>query len=146
MYRVIERKAEGYKLSRRLEVIYTGRYWRDSKGRQYSPVRYRGVIVGFTRKDTLTEEQRALYSGSEEGRVYIAYNHAIGGDRICLEVPVGYPEGVEKQGGTIAVYEKCIRQGITWEELLGCYYGYEPTLIDGGWKPLEMAYKLTKSP
>lgn len=145
MYRVIEHKADSYRLIKRLEVIHTENYWRDSKGRQYSPVRYRGVIVGFTRKDTLTEEQRTLYSVSEEGRAYIAYNHVIGGDRICLEVPVGYPEGVEKQGGTIAVYEKCIRQGITWEELLGVYYEFEPLLVDGGWKTLERAYKLIKS-
>lgn len=145
MYRVIEHKADSYRLIKRLEVIHTGNYWRDSKGRLYSPVRYRGVIVGFNRKDTLTEEQRALYSDSEEGRAYIAYNHVIGGDRICLEVPVGYPEGVEKQGGTIAVYEKCIRQGITWEELLGVYYEFESLLVDGGWKPLEKAYKLVES-
>jgi hypothetical protein len=33
-------------------------------------------------------------------------------------MPIGYPDGVEEMGGVIAVYEECIRRGITWEDLL----------------------------
>lgn len=59
-----------------------------------------------------------LFKMDEEGRKYIEYNDKVGGEPIGLIVPFGYPEGVEKMGGVIAVYDECIKQGITWEELL----------------------------
>ena len=59
------------------------------------------------------------FNESAEGRKYIEYNDKVGGEPIGMMIPFGYPEGVEKMGGVIAVYEKCIEQGITWEELLG---------------------------
>ena len=55
---------------------------------------------------------------TEEGRKYLEYNDKVGGEPIGLIIPFGYPEGVEEMGGVIAVYEKCIEQGVTWEELL----------------------------
>ena len=58
------------------------------------------------------------FNETEEGRKYLEYNDKVGGEPIGLIVPFGYPEGVEEMGGVIAVYEECIKQGITWEELL----------------------------
>ena len=55
---------------------------------------------------------------SEEGRKYLEYNEKVGGEPIGLIIPIGYPNGVEEMGGVIAVYEECIRRGITWEDLL----------------------------
>lgn len=145
MYRVIKKTVDGYRLKNNLAVIPVQKNWKDWKGRLYTPVRYKGVIVGFNRKNTLTEAQKALYSTSEDGKAYIAYNERIGGESLGLDVPVGYPEGVEEQGGVIAVYEKCIEKGIAWEELLGVYYEYDPLLVDGERKQLETAYRLLKS-
>ena len=60
----------------------------------------------------------ALFEMDEEGQKYLEYNDKVGGEPIGLIVPFGYPEGVEEMGGVIAVYDECIRQGITWEKLL----------------------------
>ena len=59
-----------------------------------------------------------FFNETEEGRKYLEYNDKVGGEPIGLIVPFGYPDGVEEMGGVIAVYEECIKQGITWEELL----------------------------
>lgn len=59
------------------------------------------------------------FNETEEGRKYLEYNDKVGGEPIGLIVPFGYPEGVEEMGGVIAVYEECIKQGKTWEDLLG---------------------------
>ena len=53
-----------------------------------------------------------------KGRTYLEYNDSVGGESIGLMVPFGYPAGVEAMGGGIAVYEECIKRGITWEALL----------------------------
>lgn len=58
------------------------------------------------------------FNETEEGRKYLEYNDKVGGEPIGLMVPFGYPDGVEEMGGAIAVYEECIKRGITWEELL----------------------------
>lgn len=149
MYRVISHLQNAteavYRLQNKAEVKYTGHSWKDQKKRLYTPVKYKGVIVGFTCKATLSSQEIQLYSLSAEGKAYIAYNTQIGGSMIGLEVPVGYLKGVEDLGGVVAVYEICIKRGITWEELLNCYYEYEPSLVDGGWKTLETAYKLLLS-
>ena len=58
------------------------------------------------------------FEKTEEGRKYLEYNQKISGKPIGLTVPVGYPAGVEEMGGVTAVYEKCLEQGVTWEELL----------------------------
>lgn len=69
----------------------------------------------------LTDRERELLETPED-RAYQSYRKAIGGDPepIGLQVPDGYPPGVAEMGGVIAVYEACIEQGITWEELLDC--------------------------
>ena len=59
-----------------------------------------------------------FFKETEEGRKYLEYNDKVGGEPIGLMVPFGYPDGVEEMGGVIAVYDECIRRGITWEELL----------------------------
>ena len=64
------------------------------------------------------DEDIELFRETEEGRKYLEYNEKVGGEPIGLTIPIGYPAGVEERGGVIAVYEECIRRGITWEELL----------------------------
>ena len=59
-----------------------------------------------------------LFRETDEGRKYLEYNEKVGGEPIGLMIPIGYPAGVEEMGGVIAVYEECIRQGVTWEKLL----------------------------
>ncbi len=59
-----------------------------------------------------------LFNETEEGRKYLEYNEKVGGEPIGLIVPFGYPPGVEEKGGVIAIYEECIRQNKTWEDLL----------------------------
>ena len=59
------------------------------------------------------------FNETEEGRKYLEYNDKVGGEPIGLIVPFGYPDGVKEMGGVIAVYEECIKQGRTWEDLLG---------------------------
>ena len=58
------------------------------------------------------------------------YRKATGGrNRIGLTVPYGYPPGVDEMGGPIAVYNECIKRGITWEELLDYQEPPEDVLI-----------------
>lgn len=58
------------------------------------------------------------FNETEEGRKYLEYNDKIGGEPIGFIIPFGYPKGVEELGGVIAVYERCIEQDVTWEDLL----------------------------
>jgi len=58
------------------------------------------------------------FEETEQGRKYLEYNKKVGGEPLGLIVPFGYPDGVEKMGGVIAVYEKCMELGITCEEVL----------------------------
>lgn len=58
------------------------------------------------------------FKETEEGRKYLEYNDTVGGEPLGLMVPYGYPDGVEEMGGVIAVYDECIKRGITWEDLL----------------------------
>lgn len=68
---------------------------------------------------TLSDRERELLETPED-RAYKDYCKAIGGnpEPIGRQVPDGYPPGVEEKGGVIAVYEACIKEGCTWEELL----------------------------
>ena len=59
-----------------------------------------------------------FFNETEEGRKYLEYNEKVGGEPIGLMVAFGYPDGVEEMGGVIAVYNECIKRGITWEDLL----------------------------
>lgn len=66
----------------------------------------------------LTEREKQILETPEQ-KAYEEYAAKIGGDPIGLEVPNGYPPGVEERGGPVAVYRECIKKGVTWEELLG---------------------------
>ena len=68
------------------------------------------------------------FNETEEGRKYLEYNDKVGGEPIGLIVPFGYPNGVEEMGGVIAVYDECIKRGITWEDLLG-FHPLQNTII-----------------
>lgn len=60
MYRVVSQIQQAteavYRLQNKAEVKYTGHSWEDQKKRLYTPVKYRGVIVGFTCKATLSAQ------------------------------------------------------------------------------------------
>lgn len=69
-------------------------------------------------KVELSDFERKMLARDEEGKAYLEYNDKVGGEPIILQVPTGYPYGVEQRGGAIAVYKECIEKGVTWEELL----------------------------
>lgn len=77
------------------------------------------IQIGKTMKIKIDDIQKELYQLDEVGRAYLEYNEKVGGEPIGLTMPYGYPEGVESMGGVIAVYQKCIKQKKTWQELLG---------------------------
>lgn len=62
--------------------------------------------------------QIELFKESDEGKKYLEYNEKVGGEPLGLTVPFGYPDGFERYGSVAAVYDECIKRGITWEELL----------------------------
>lgn len=73
-------------------------------------------------KKEYDEVQKEIYSRSPIGRAYLEYNEAVGGE------PFGYSDAMpveafdavdSKYGGVIGLYNECIKQGKTWEELLG---------------------------
>ncbi|WP_293830720.1 hypothetical protein [uncultured Phascolarctobacterium sp.] len=68
----------------------------------------------------MTVEEYLKSIRTPEEKAYERYAEVIGGEPepIGLEVPSGYPAGVEERGGVAAVYEECIKKGVTWEELL----------------------------
>ena len=55
---------------------------------------------------------------TDEGRKYLEYNSKVGGEPLGLMIPFGYPAEFDKYGSVIAVYDECIKKGITWEKLL----------------------------
>lgn len=70
-------------------------------------------------KKKLTELQIENFEMTEEGRAYLEYNEKVGGEPIGLVVPFGYPPGVDRMGGPIEVYKRCIAMDMQWERLLG---------------------------
>lgn len=68
----------------------------------------------------MTVEEYLKSIRTPEEKAYERYAEVIGGEPepIGLEEPSGYPAGVEERGGVVAVYEECIKKGVTWEELL----------------------------
>ncbi len=70
-------------------------------------------------KAKISAVQKELYSMTAEGKAYLEYNEKVGGEPIGLVMPYGYPDGVEEMGGPIAVYQECIKQKKTWQDLLG---------------------------
>lgn len=118
--------SEGYRLTDGTEVLYQGGSWLDREEHEYTPVAIPSTdgsrsIIGFVRRDTLSQADKELLRGSPEGAAYVRYNELIGGERI----PVVYPHEVQSyidQGHTIEeIYEECISSGITWYERFSLY-------------------------
>ena len=141
----IPHEAESYILTNRQRIIWDhkSQSWRDRHNREYYPVRM-GKIVGFNRLNTLDTIDKQMMSTTPEGRAYIEYNEKIGGDRIGLEVPWGYPPCIEEyleQGHTLeGLYRECIERGVSWEELFSCYIEHDPkhndsTYVEVLWDP-----------
>ena len=98
-------EAESYILTNRQRITWDhkSQSWRDRHGKEYTPVTM-GKIVGFNRKNTLSEIDKQLLSITPEGRAYVEYNERIGGEVIGLEEPWGYPPCISEyleQGHTL---------------------------------------------
>lgn len=64
--------------------------------------------------------QEEIFALTPHGRAYLEYNEKVGGE------PFGYTTGMsvavdidKEYGGLVGMYHECIKQGKTWEELLG---------------------------
>ena len=74
----------------------------------------------------LTDVEAKIQDATEKLNTYVAdindsaqsIVNEILDDIVNKMIPFGYPKGVEEMGGVIAVYEECIKQGKTWEDLL----------------------------
>jgi hypothetical protein len=128
-------EAESYILTNRQRITWDhkSQSWRDRHGKEYTPVTM-GKIVGFNRKNTLSEIDKQLLSITPEGRAYVEYNERIGGEVIGLEEPWGYPPCISEyleQGHTLEeLYRECIERGVCWEELFSCYIEHDPKCND----------------
>ena len=65
------------------------------------------------------------FKSTEEGTKYLEYNDKVGGEPLDLMIPFGFPDGFDKYGSVIAVYDECIKQGIIWKELLDYKPSYD---------------------
>ena len=65
----------------------------------------------------LSNEQIEIYKMDDEGRAYLKYNELVGGE------PFGYcigcPDIDSMYGGIVGLYQECIKQKKTWQELIG---------------------------
>lgn len=128
----IELSEEGYRLSDGSEVLYRGGKWVDAEEHEYSPVYVGNTdtqaakrLLGFVQRDTLSDVDKKILSSSPEGAAYAEYERLIGGERIGLSVPTGYPPRVQEyldEGGTLErLYRELIELGITWYEYFSTY-------------------------
>ena len=108
-------EAESYILTNRQRITWDhkSQSWRDRHGKEYTPVTM-GKIVGFNRKNTLSEIDKQLLNLTPEGKAYVEYNEQIGGEVIGLE----------------ELYRECIERGVCWEELFSCYIEHDPKCND----------------
>lgn len=73
------------------------------------------------------EIEREHFNGSPIGKAYMEYNDAVGGEMFIFNsaMPVRIYDAVfTEYGGLVGLYHECIKQGKTWQELLG---------TDGNW-------------
>ena len=145
MLRIAEEMLEGYRLSDGSEVLSGGSGWVDREGHEYSPV-YAGNtdskaakrILGFVRRDTLDEVDKELLRRDPEGAAYVEYERRVGGERIGLSNPNGYPSRVQAyldEGGSLEeLYRELTELGVTWYEYFSTY-PVEPS--EGGELDLE---------
>lgn len=59
-----------------------------------------------------------LFSANPTGRAYLEYNEAVGGEPFN-RYGVSGVDVDELYGGEVGLYHECIKQGKTWEDLLG---------------------------
>lgn len=124
----IEACEDGYRLSDGTEVVYEGGKWLDHKGNEHPSVAIPSTdgsrtIIGFVRRDSLSEAEKRLLSKTPEGAAYVRYNELIGGESVSM--PSGYPVEIQSyldEGHTIEeIYDECIAAGITWYERFSIY-------------------------
>lgn len=65
----------------------------------------------------LDEVDVELMQATEEGRKYLEYHKVFNSKPFAYGV--GMPDIDELFGGIIGLYDECIKQGETWEELIG---------------------------
>lgn len=75
------------------------------------------ALAGFSFRRHISQVDREIFSCTDIGRAYLEYNRQIGGD------PFGFTTGMplidlDLYGGIAGMYQECIKQGKTWEELL----------------------------
>jgi len=60
-----------------------------------------------------------LFKETAVGRAYLEYNDKVGGEPFNPSLDLGDIDLEEAYGGMVGLYHECIKQGKTWEELLG---------------------------
>ncbi len=110
---------EGYVLENGTVVHDINGTWEDHTGKQYKSVALAGDLAGFTCKQRLSKVDIKLLSESDVGRAYLEYNNTIGGEPFNECLAIGNIDIEEQYGGIVGLYHECIKQGKTWEELLG---------------------------
>ena len=63
--------------------------------------------------------QKEIFSLTPIGRAYLEYNEAVGGEPFGNTLGMPEFEIDKKYGGLVGLYHECVKQGKTWEELLG---------------------------
>jgi hypothetical protein len=72
--------------------------------------------------------QERIYNSSPIGRAYWEYNEKVGGKPFGYTLGMDLSVDIDKEyGGLVGLYHECIKQGKTWEDLLG---------TDGKWDEL----------
>ena len=128
----VELSEEGYRLSDGSEVLSRGSGWVDREGHEFTPVYVGNMdsgaakrLLGFVRRDTLDEVDKELLRRDPEGAAYVKYERRVGGERIGLSVPTGYPHRVQAyldEGGSLeGLYRELIELGVTWYEYFSTY-------------------------
>lgn len=70
-----------------------------------------------------------IFEMTPTGRAYLEYNEKVGGEPFndcCIGMPDFHVD--RDYGGIVGLYHECIKQGKTWQELLG---------VSGKWDELE---------
>jgi len=70
---------------------------------------------------SLDPEDRELFDQSETGQSYLEYYDRFHGEPFVFNIgmPLEAYDKVQELGGVADLYRECIRQGKTWEELIG---------------------------
>lgn len=72
--------------------------------------------------------QEEIFNSSPIGKAYWEYNEKVGGKPFGFTIGMDLSVDIDTEyGGLVGLYHECIKQGKTWEELLG---------TDGEWDEL----------